>query len=46
MIDKTTLDEETLRQAEIIADIEGVTLDELLEMIDQAKKDFYKSQLS
>lgn len=46
MIDKSQLDAETLRKAEIIADIEGIELDEFLQIADDAKKEFLKTQLS
>ena len=46
MIDKNELDAQTIAQAEIIADEIGITLDEFLQIVDEAKQEFYKTQLS
>ena len=43
MMNKDDLDAEALRKLERIADIEGVTLEEVLDAIEEAKKKFYNS---
>ena len=46
MINKKELDAQTIAQAEIIADLYGVTLDEFLQIVDEAKQEFYERHLS
>lgn len=46
MIDKKELDEQTIAKAEIMADELGITLDEFMQIIDEAKAEFYKEALS
>lgn len=46
MIDKSDFDKDTWAKLDIMADDMGVSVDELLQMIDDAKLDFYKTKLS
>lgn len=46
MINRQELDAQTMAMLEIMADDMNVTVDELLQAIEEAKQDFYKTALS